>query len=567
MPLAAEKANGFERLAQIAEALGAERLKQDASSLAERIAEGRFYVACIGQFKRGKSTLLNALVGEDILPVGVIPVTAVPTVVRYGSMKSARVRTSGGDWEPIRANEIEQFVSEDKNPSNVKGVTGVEVFTTSQLLETGMCLVDTPGVGSAFEANTAAAREFIPHIDAAIVVIGADPPISGDELKIVASASEHTQDLLVVLNKADRVSEAEHSEAVAFARRMLEGRLARAVGRIYEISAAEVLSGCPALRDWPALVRALEQLAQHSGRELIRAAGERGLRRIREQLLAIIREEREALLRPIEESERRVETLGRTLSEAEQSISDLTYLFMAEQRRLSESFADRRKAFLRDTLPNAAAELRQGAARLPRSSGPAYRHATMALAQDIARLHLLPWLSAEQAHAETAFRRTAQRFIDIGNDFLSKLAASGISELADMPDALDADGSLRAKSHFYFNQMIRIAQPASPFRHLADLILGVVGSYGPIQRDADRFFEELLEVNSTRVQSDVNDRVTESRQKLESEIRILLREVRGAAQRALTHAREAHKQGKAAVEGILGRLSDFEQEARQLGAI
>jgi ribosome biogenesis GTPase A len=84
------------RLAELAHDFGAERLEDEAKYLAQRLMEGRFYVACIGQFKRGKSTLLNALVGDEILPTGVVPVTTVPTVLRYGEKRCARIRFHGG---------------------------------------------------------------------------------------------------------------------------------------------------------------------------------------------------------------------------------------------------------------------------------------------------------------------------------------------------------------------------------------------------------------------------------------------------------------------------------------
>lgn len=86
--------DGLPRLADIAESFGAERVVADARSLAERLAEGRFFVACVGQFKRGKSTLLDALIGESVLPTGVIPVTTVPTVLRYGQRRTARVQAA-----------------------------------------------------------------------------------------------------------------------------------------------------------------------------------------------------------------------------------------------------------------------------------------------------------------------------------------------------------------------------------------------------------------------------------------------------------------------------------------
>ena len=156
------------RLASLGEELGAPYIADDGRALAARVSEGRFYLACIGQFKRGKSTLINALIGEPVLPVGFIPVTAVPTVIRFGAHPRARVQARDGSWQEIAVSDLNQYVSEEHNPENTKGVTGVEVFVPSALLSTGMCLVDTPGLGSVFTGNTAATQAFIPHIDAAL---------------------------------------------------------------------------------------------------------------------------------------------------------------------------------------------------------------------------------------------------------------------------------------------------------------------------------------------------------------------------------------------------------------
>ncbi|MGB7267718.1 MAG: dynamin family protein [Terracidiphilus sp.] len=86
------------RLADLAQELPAEPVAEQARELASGIAEGRFYVACIGQFKRGKSTLLNALVGHEVVPTGFVRVTAVPTVIRFGDKLHARIRLRDGSW-------------------------------------------------------------------------------------------------------------------------------------------------------------------------------------------------------------------------------------------------------------------------------------------------------------------------------------------------------------------------------------------------------------------------------------------------------------------------------------
>src|SRR5580658_484483 len=244
------------RLAELADEFDAKQVAADARSVAERVSEGRFYVACIGQFKRGKSSVLNALVGASVLPTGVVPVTTVPTIVRYGSHAAARVRfeASAGGWTDIPVNTVDEYVSEEKNPENAKHVAALEIFVPSPLLATGMCFVDTPGLGSVFTGNTAATQAFIPHIDAALVVIGADPPLAGEELTLVEAVGQHVHDLVVVLNKADRTTPEEKAAAADFADRQLQKRLQRGVGPILEVSATERIDNRGPERDWRKLV-------------------------------------------------------------------------------------------------------------------------------------------------------------------------------------------------------------------------------------------------------------------------------------------------------------------------
>ena len=561
-----EPVEALGRIAAIASELGAEGIAMEAKDLAERVSEGRFYVACIGQFKRGKSTLLNALVGEAMLPTGITPVTAVPTVIRFGERHGARVRSTQGNWKWVSVTDLEQYVSEEHNPENAKRIEGVEVFAPSPLLATGMCLVDTPGLGSVFSGNTATTQAFIPHIDAAVVVIGADPPISGEELALVEAVARQVQDIHIVLNKSDRVTDAERCAASKFARKMLESRLQRRVDAMYELSALEQLERRGPERDWGQFIAALEGLVEQSGRGLLRSAADRGVRRLGEQLQAIVNEEREALRRPIADSERRIAALHITISEADRSLHDLGYLFTAEQHRLSDLFLLRRKEFLRDALPAARVDLQTALGTARRRDGPSFRRHVMQQAQEIARNHVIPWLDAEEAYAEQVYRQAAKRFVDAANQFLRKLSAAGVPELAQMPHALDPERGFRTRSRFALHDFITLARPASIFRFLGDVILGGIRAHGAIERDAAAFLERLLEVNSTRVQSDVNERVLESRHRLEADIRTLLREVAHIAERALAHARTAQVSGAAGVQSALARLDSLEREVQSCAA-
>ncbi len=143
--------------------------------LENRLFEGRFHLAVLGQFKRGKSSLLNALMGEPLLPVSVVPLTAVPTFVRWGETPSIRIEREGGNAEEFAGGTVEdrrdfltRYVTEENNPKNRLGVCGVEVFLPSPLLEKGVVLIDTPGIGSVYRHNTEATLNFLPQCDAAL---------------------------------------------------------------------------------------------------------------------------------------------------------------------------------------------------------------------------------------------------------------------------------------------------------------------------------------------------------------------------------------------------------------
>ena len=554
------------RLASLGEELGARSLADEGTALAGRVSEGRFYLACIGQFKRGKSTLINALIGSPILPVGYIPVTAVPTVIRYGAQPRVRVQARDGTWRDVAPSDVDQYVSEEFNPENAKGVAGVEVFVSSAMLSTGMCFVDTPGLGSVFTSNTAATNAFIPHIDAALVVVGADPPLAGEELALVETVGKEVQNLILVMNKADRTTDAEREAAAGFTIKVLEKRLKRLVGPVFEVSATERMENLGPERDWAKLLAALGELVQGSGHQLIQEACDRGVQRLSEQLLVIIAEEREALTRPIEDSERRIAAMKQTIAEAERSMREVEFLWIAEQRHLSDLFVERHKAFLASMWPQALEEFNRAAASMPRRVGPTFRYAVMRKAQEIAQREIQPWLKTEQAKGESEYRQVASRFVQTANDFVKKLADAGVRELARMPHALDPETGFRIRSDYRFRDMIEIAQPASPLIWLADLALGVVGATGVIEREGREFLARLFEVNCSRVQNDILNRVQESRDRLEVEIRKLLHEISRIAMEALDRARVAHAAGAPAVEAAVARLNRLGHEVADLSS-
>lgn len=549
-------------LVAAAEEVGAERVVAEAAALGERLAEGRFFVACVGQFKRGKSTVINALIGDSILPTGIVPVTSVVTVVRHGAGRSARVRLAGRAWQEIDPETLAAYVAEERNPQNRKGVEGVEVFVPSHLLATRMCLVDTPGVGSVFAASTRTTREFVPHIDAGLVVLGADPPLSGDELALVEVVAEQTDRLIFVLNKADRLSAGERSEARAFAERILRDRLRRPIERIFEVSATEALAGRPT-QDWKALEAELDGLARESGTDLVRSAGERGIARLVERLLTVIDEHLDALRRPLDESKRRLVALRQAVLDAERALADLAPLFAAEEQRLARALTDERETFVARTVPGAARQLEEALAAADGLAKRELRHRAMEEARRIAHRLVEEWLGEVEPRAEKLYRRATGRFVELASEFLARLRGSGELVFSRLPASVPPETRFRAKRQFYFTDLPVVAS-SNPATWLLGLLSPRRIARAAAHRHAGEYLERLLTSNSARVSNDLIDRVAESRRRLEAGLTSLLREVAASAEHALAQARERHAAGTQAVRAELDRLRALRDRTQAL---
>jgi Dynamin family len=213
--------------------------------LQERWRERRFTLLVVGEFKRGKSTLINALVGREVLPVGVVPVTAIATRVERGDRAAARVQFRDGRESDTAPSEISEYVTEAGNPENRKNVRTVSVQLPSAFLDDGVTLVDVPGLGSAHLQNTAEALAAIPEADAAIVLLSYDPPAGQADLDLITRVRGVAKKLFFVLSKADRLDAAERDEARSYTQELLE-RQGIEAGKIWEVSPRGALRGEPA---------------------------------------------------------------------------------------------------------------------------------------------------------------------------------------------------------------------------------------------------------------------------------------------------------------------------------
>lgn len=212
-------------------------------ALRRKLADDELHVVVIGEFKRGKSTLINALLGKSLLPVASIPLTSVVTLVRFGEAPAAFVEFLDGGRRQVPVESIADYVAEEFNPNNVKKVSRVIVHAPSELLSRGLVLVDTPGIGSVYRHNTEVAERYLPEADAVIMVLSADPPIGAAEAEFLRSARRWARRLLVVLNKVDHLDAVELPRAWDFTERSVRSALEDSGIKVHALSAKRGLEG------------------------------------------------------------------------------------------------------------------------------------------------------------------------------------------------------------------------------------------------------------------------------------------------------------------------------------
>lgn len=207
-----------------------------------KLAEDRFNLAVVGQFKRGKSSLMNAVIGRDLLPTGLLPLTSAITALCFGPQEKIILKRAG--WaldQEIELNELADFVTEQGNPGNQKGVIEVRIEMPVPFLRRGLYFVDTPGIGSTHQANTATTYNFLPQADAIIFVTSVDAPLSEAEERFLQDIQEHVRRLFVVVNKIDLVSPQEQNQVLSYIRSGLTHLINASNIEIYPLSARQAL--------------------------------------------------------------------------------------------------------------------------------------------------------------------------------------------------------------------------------------------------------------------------------------------------------------------------------------
>ena len=201
--------------------------EQEAQVLADRLRSRKITIAVIGQFKRGKTTLINSILGSKLLPVGIVPITAAITRIEYAADgadgATATVFFTNGLSEQVPVSDLHEYISEQENHDNERGVAEVELLTDAEFLKGGLTLVDTPGVGSVHEQNSKSAMDFARESDGVIFMLSVDSPLNQIEVDFLRKVRRFAGKFYFAVNKIDRVDEDELDEYLEYCRSLIVG--------------------------------------------------------------------------------------------------------------------------------------------------------------------------------------------------------------------------------------------------------------------------------------------------------------------------------------------------------
>lgn len=311
----------------------------DSISRADQIARVRkalesdtFKVLIAGEFKRGKSTLINALLGQNVLPAKVAPCTAVITRIRFGEKKRAVLYFRDDDPEivsaplevdleanpaalkdlvTIKVDEQDDVDEATGQRRNVSPYSHCEVFYPLELCRQNVEIVDSPGLNES-ETRTEVTRSFLVDADAMVIVLSCEQQFSSSERSFIENelASRDLSDVFFLWNRFDAVRDS--PEDVSDLKRLSREKLEPRVGgrpRVFYVAARDALAGRlqnqePLLTrsGVPEFERALETfLARERGRVKLRTPIRMGENAVSEGILQLLPYREKLLKQPLEE--------------------------------------------------------------------------------------------------------------------------------------------------------------------------------------------------------------------------------------------------------------------------
>lgn len=225
----------FKTLERIINDRGLVEFRTTLSTILDRLESNSFQIAVFGRVSSGKSSLLNHIIDMDVLPVGVNPITAVPTRIVHAPESRLSVAYVDRKPEIMEVARLPEFVSEQFNPGNSKHVTRIVVELPSKRLHDGVVFVDTPGLGSLATTGAAETLAYLPQCDLGVVLVDAGSTLTQEDLSTVQSLYEAATPAFVLLSKADLLSSEDRERSVQYVSRQISSQLAVDIS-VYAVS-------------------------------------------------------------------------------------------------------------------------------------------------------------------------------------------------------------------------------------------------------------------------------------------------------------------------------------------
>jgi GTP-binding protein EngB required for normal cell division len=206
----------LETLEQIIRERGLVEFRAALGGILDRAEDKTFEIAVFGRVSSGKSSLLNTILKTDALPVGVTPITAVPTCISHAPEPSLTVSFFEAPTKTFDTARLAEFATEQQNPGNSKHVTRIAVAFPSPRLRAGVAFVDTPGLGSLATSGASETLAYLPKCDLGVVLIDAGSTLSTDDLRTIMTLHEAAVPVNVLLSKADLLGSEDLAKIVQY---------------------------------------------------------------------------------------------------------------------------------------------------------------------------------------------------------------------------------------------------------------------------------------------------------------------------------------------------------------
>lgn len=545
------------------------------SDLRQKIASQRFDLVVAGQFKRGKTSLINALVGADLLPVAVVPLTSIVTGLTYGSKPAAAVLFETGENKDIPLTELSEYVTERGNPGNHKGVREALVAYPSPWLSAGIRLVDTPGVGSVYQKNTDVTYRFLPRADAVLFVLSVDQPISQAESDFLGNVREYSDKILFILNKADLLSEAELAESLEFTRSTLANILGGSP-QLFPLSARLALTARKersekllATSGMPELTQALDEFLEKEKGAVLAASVARQARRVVSLARFDLQVEFQSLNAPLEELEHKSRLFQEKKRELTLARNEIAMLLGKDASRallgpLEEDLAE----FAKELKQRAIATIER---RLNELSGVALRELHACLERDVIdeiQKGFDSWRAGESAAMDKtldAFCARHAEKIDAAIDELFRFS----SNLFAIPfTPLRAGSFHRIESHFYYKFW---SEPAGVTTLISSILFALPRAIGarPVVNSVLRYALESVDMQSGRTRYDFSQRLDKALIAFKRELEDKTDAAIAGIETAMEKARNLRTAGEAAIQDrritIVSTLRSLDEIDGQIG--